>query len=133
MHSCNSLYVHRQKLLSCAAKIVASFTIIISQNLWPTSESSIGVGQVSMPDAVETIGAGRGASSSVIVNFPIGAFGTTPAVFILPDSTNPDPMTFRVHSVSTTSFEVNVALKRAKTTTGTIADSGEDIAYWRSF
>ena len=87
----------------------SSLSILLGFKVWATSDFSIGVGQVTLPDAVETIGGVGGPSSSVIVNFPVGAFDTTPVVFILPDNTNPDPMTFRVHSVSTTGFEVFVS------------------------
>ena len=49
------------------------------------------------------------APTSQQVNFPPGAFTDIPAVFLLPDNTNPEPTTLRVYDVTSTGFKVFVS------------------------
>jgi hypothetical protein len=68
---------------------------------------SIGAGQVTLNDLnVTTTG---NTPEQLSVPFPSGAFATTPAVFILPNNTNTEPMTLRVINVSSTGFDVFVS------------------------
>lgn len=93
--------------MSWRSALFALFAAVLTNSLQAQSLFSLGVGQVSLPDAIETVSGS--IPSSLVVNFPVGSFDTTPAIFILPDNTNADPMTLRVHSVSTSGFEVFVA------------------------
>lgn len=52
-------------------------------------------------------------AQSIIVNFPI-IFSTTPAVFVLPNDTNSDPMSYRIHTVTPSSFEIFVSEPEAE-------------------
>ena len=78
---------------------------ILFSLLMPLSQAGdLKVGQVTLNTP---IGLGSPAISK-IVTFPI-VFSVPPAVFVLPDDTNSDPMTLRVHSVTTTGFEIFVS------------------------
>ena len=66
----------------------------------------IAVGQVTLNTPTAAAG---DPPASFIVTFPVGAFSTTPAIFITPSNVNGDPMTLRVHSVTSTGFEVFVS------------------------
>lgn len=87
--------------------LVALSAMLVSSILHGQSLFSIGVGQVTLPDT--TVVTGGTLPSSYIVSFPANSFDSTPAVFILPDTVNPDPATLRVHTVTQSGFEVFVA------------------------
>jgi hypothetical protein len=89
-------------------RFLAILPVIISLTVNAAIEDlAVGVGQVELESLTSTITGD--APESYQVSFPIGAFSTAPAVFILPDNVNPEPMTLRVHTVTASGFEVFVS------------------------
>ena len=76
------------------------------QGLASVEDFSIGAATVTLNDRIEISGSDP---FSYQVNFPVGSFTQTPAVFLLPDNENPDPMTLRVYDVTTSGFKVFVS------------------------
>jgi hypothetical protein len=89
-------------------RVLITFVLFVNTVYGAIEDYSIGAGQVTLNDVVAIFTGGN--QQSISISFPSSsAFGSPPAVFILPDNSNPDPMTLRVHSVTTTGFEVFVS------------------------
>ena len=92
-------------------KIVCSIFALFIAFAWRAAHAQddflIGAGRVQLNDPIPSGTAVL--PESLIVNFPAGSFSSVPAVFVLPSNVNADPATLRVHSVTTSGFEIFVS------------------------